>query len=91
MENVKISVALAFAQLIESIFKVRIAFAKGWFLFEKGLRLEDTKFVYVFIEAKIRQKTHSIFQICRNCDQKNMKIGKVSIFLPNLPISGFQK
>ena len=58
LENVKISVTLAFAQLIESIFKVRIAFAKGWFLFEKGWRLEDTKFVYVFIEAKIRQKTH---------------------------------
>ena len=45
---------------------------------EKGWKVEATKFVFVFIEAKIRQKTHWIFQICKICDQENMKIGKLS-------------
>ena len=35
-------------------------------------------FLFV-IEAKIRQKTRWIFQICKNCDPEKMKIGKLSI------------
>ena len=45
------------------------------------------RFVFVFIPAKIRQKTQWICQICKECDHRNMKVGKLSIFLSNVHIS----
>ena len=43
-------------------------------------------FVFVFIVSKIRQKTKWICQICKNCDQENMKIVKLNILyqMPHL-------
>ena len=42
--------------------------------------MEATKFVFVLIEANIRQKTLLIFETCSDCDHQNIKIEDIRLF-----------
>ena len=48
-------------------------------ILKKAGELRLRQFVFVFIAAKIIQKTHCNFQISKDCDHRNIKIVELDI------------
>ena len=48
-------------------------------ILKKAGELRQRQFVFIFIAAKIRQKTHCNFQISKDCDHQNIKIVELYI------------